>query len=148
MSIRLRCATFALALVAGSGVAVAQTPPVIDMKGTWKITVDLVIDGTSPHNPAQAESKAAGKFRLRSQVIVFKLEGQDGRRFWGTVTSEHDPGQRAVGTVSPDGKWVYLVGRVNLGDGMVIDADTIQMCFRHAGETSAMAGCGETKRQK
>jgi hypothetical protein len=131
--------------------AVAQTgaaPAIFDMKGTWKGLNEALVDGPATHHPADAAGKPAGTFRLRQQTITYTLVGQDGRRFWGTMSSEQQANLRMIGSLSYDGKWVYMVSKEGYLDGQIIDADTIEMCYRHANDTSAVIGCNIMKRQK
>ena len=128
--------------------AAAQTPP-IDMKGTWKMDQETILEGATPHNPATADSRPAGKYRLRQQTIIYRVDGQDGHRFWGiSTTAEHGAEHRLIGMVSPDGKWVYMAGTASLMDGTVVDRDTVELCVRQATPTTALVGCGAMKRQK
>ena len=138
----------ALAVAAASLGASAQTPAVIDMKGTWKATLEFIVEGTTTHNPGHAEGKPAGKYRLRTQEMTYKFEGQEGRRFWGTIHSDHAQDRRQIGSLSPDGKWIYIAGNVSMGDGSIVNADTIELCTRHVTSGSALVGCGVMKRQK
>ncbi len=127
------------------GAAGAQT--YIDMKGTWKGTGEAIVDGPSIHHPPSAAAKPAANYRLRVQTYTYKIDGQDGRRFWGTVSGEF-ASERLVGSFSANGKWVYMAGQQGLLDGEVIDADTIQMCYREASAALAVVACNEMKRQK
>ena len=137
-----------VAVAVGSGPAAAQTPPVIDLKGTWKGKGEGILEGATVHSPGHAQAQPAGKYRLRAIDFTFKVEGQEGRRFWGTVTSEHAADTRWIGSVSPDGKWIYVVGHSGFGDASIVDGDTFQMCFRDVKPTLAIVGCSEVKRQK
>jgi hypothetical protein len=128
--------------------AAAQTPPVFDMKGSWKGNNEALVDGPATHHPPGVNSKPAGPYRLRQQMITYKFDGQEGKRFWGTMSSEQQANIRLLGTLSTDGKWIYMVSKEGVLDGQVIDPDTIEMCYRHANETSAVIGCNVMKRQK
>lgn len=136
-----------LALVIGTAGLPAHAQTMIDMKGTWKATAEAIVDGLAPHHPANAEAKAAGNYRLRKQDFTYKIEGQDARRFWGTFNSEYSS-SGILGSVSADGKWIYVANRDGLGDGQVIDNDTIAMCWRQVAPNAVMVGCMEMKRQK
>src|SRR5262252_5866008 len=137
----------ALSMVAAAA-ASAQTPRVIDMKGTWKSGIELILEGGTPHVPPTAESKPAGKYRLTTTEFTYKSEGQEGRRFWGTIDSANAKGGRQIGSVSLDGKWIYVVGDRSVIEGTIVDSDTIEVCVRHLGTSSAFVGCGVMKRQK
>jgi len=143
------CAASAMAFVAAALGASAQMPPVaIDMKGTWKLTAESIMEGSTPNGPAQHESKPAGKYRLLTQEIVYRFEGQEGRRFWGTVNSSYARDGRQIGSVSPDGKSIYMIGDRSMTDGTITSPDTIEMCARHIGPNSGFVACGVMRRQK
>ena len=145
----IRAICLAGVLCAAASGAVAQMARVIDMKGTWKMEQETILEGATPHNPATAESKPAGKYRLRTQTLIYRIDGQDGRRVWGTsTTAEHKAESRLIGSLSPDGKWVYFVGASTFMDGSVIDADNVELCVRQITQTTALVGCGVMKRQK
>ena len=133
------------AILVGAGSAGAQT--YMDMKGTWTGTGEAIVDGPSVHHLPTDASKPAATYRLRHQTFTYKIEGQDGRRFWGSISSEHVT-ERLIGSLSANGKAVYMAGLQGLLDGEVIDADTIQMCYREALPNLAVVGCNEMKRQK
>ena len=148
---RLACIGAIGAVVLTAGAAVAQTSPasaVFDMKGTWKGNNEAIVDGPATHHPPGVEAKPAGTYRLRQQNITYKFDGQEGRRFWGTMGSEQQSNIRMIGTLSVDGKWIYMVSKEGYLDGQVVDADTIEMCYRHVNATSAVVGCNLMKRVK
>ncbi len=134
------------AILAGAG-ASAQTAA-FDMKGTWKGTGEAIVDGHGTHHPAGSTAKPAGPYRLRELHFTYKIDGQEGKRFWGTVSSEHEANQRMIGSLSADGKWIYIAGKDGILDGTVVDSDTIQMCYRQVSVAVAIVACNEMKRQK
>lgn len=118
-----------------------------DMKGIWKGTLEAVVSGMAIHHPPGAPSKVGGNNRLRSQAYTYKIEGQDGKRFWGTIASDYAV-TNIVGTISLDGRMVYMTDRDGFYDGTVIDPDTIQLCYRQVSPPTMVVGCAELKRQK
>jgi hypothetical protein len=149
MSRRLLLGGLGAAMISvGMGVAVAQTPPVLDMKGTWTGTGEAIVDGASPHHlPNAAAAKPVGNHRLHTQTYTYKIEGQEGRRFWGTTTSDSAT-DRLIGSLSGNGKWLFIAANRGIIDGEVIDNDTIEICYREASPDLAVVGCGQMKRQK
>jgi hypothetical protein len=144
----LRAAIAALIVVAATTPSWAQAPAPLDMKGTWKGSGEAIIDGlTNAHPQGAAGISPAGSYRLRAATYTYKIEGQDGRRFWGTVSSDA-VNERLLGSLSADGKWIYMVGKDGLLDGQIVDADTIEMCYRQVTATAAIVGCNQMKRQK
>ena len=136
------------ATLVSPAVALAQTPPPFYMRGTWQGSNQGLVDGPATHHPGDATTRPAGKYRIRRQTFTYNLEGQDGRLFWGTMSGEHVKNIRMIGTVSNDGKWVYMVSKEGYIDAQVIDADTIDACYRHVHPESAVVGCNLMKRQK
>jgi hypothetical protein len=135
-----------MATTAGS---VAQTPPPFNMKGTWKGVGEAIMDGAPPLHPQDAPGgRPAGPYRLREANWTYKIDGQDGRRFWGTVSSDVASNERLIGSLSRDGKWIYMAGKAGILDGTIVDQDTIEMCYRHANAASALVNCNEMKRVK
>jgi hypothetical protein len=138
-----------ISLFAFTGASLAQTPAPFDMKGTWKGTGEAIIDGvTGYHPPGAAGTKPTGNYRLRAVTYTYTIDGQDGRRFWGSVSSDSVANERLIGSFAVDGKSIYMVGREGFLDGHVVDSDTIQMCYRQITASSAIVGCNEMKRVK
>ena len=125
----------------------ANPAAVFDMKGIWKGTRQSVTDGVTPHHTPAAQKGSAGPYRLTEVNLTYKIEGQADRRFWGTMSSDNHS-NRLIGSQSMDGKWIYMAGAEGLVDAQVIDADTIEVCYRHANAASATVGCNLMKRQK
>ena len=145
----LRALAVGAAVAAGAAAgASAQTPSILDLKGTWTGSAEMIVEGTTPHNPGHAESQPAGKYRLRTELLTFKFDGQEGRRIWGSLSSKHATEQRIIGSISIDGKWVYMVGRASFIDLEVANADTLRGCARHVTASSALVSCYDLKRQK
>lgn len=132
-------------LVVGS--AQAQST-VIDIKGTWIGHAQNIVEGSAHHHQrGAAGTKEAGKFLLSDQTFTFRFEGQDGRRFWGTISSATKT-ERLIGSFSTDGKRVYMVDEDGMIDGVVIDANKIDICYRHVRPESAVVGCELMERKK
>jgi len=141
-------AIFALGLATVAAMAqMTGSSTVFDMKGTWKGTRPSITDGVTPHQPASAQKGSAGPYRLTDLSVTYKVEGQEGQRFWGTMSSDNFT-NRLIGSQSMDGKRLYMVGAQGTIDAQPIDADTIEVCYRHANATSATVGCNVMKRQK
>ena len=134
-----------IAILAGSGIASAQS---FDMKGTWTGTSRTIVSGPAGHHPPNAASKPAGNNRLTELVFTTKIEGQDGNRVWGTISSAAatDP---LIGVLSPDGKRLRLIvkGR-GIIEGTVVDPDTIDIFYIEEHNDVAVAATNTFKRQK
>jgi hypothetical protein len=136
-----------VAAMTAAGGAGAQS--IIDLKGTWTGTAEAVVDGPAQHHPAPgaAGTNPAGKFRLSEQPFTLVVEGQSGRRFWGT-TSSPTRTERILGTLSVDGKTLHMVDDDGFLDGVVVNADRIDVCYRHVNASSAVVSCALVSRKK
>ena len=146
---RTICTFVLAAAIVSPAAAWAQTSaPIFDMKGTWTGYNEGLVDGLATHHPADVANTPAGKYRIRRQNFTYKFDGQEGRLFWGTMGSEQQKDIRILGTLSIDGKTVYMVSKEGYIDGTLIDVDTIESCYRHVNPQSAVIGCNLMKRQK
>jgi hypothetical protein len=136
---------FGLGMTFGAGLANAQ--PVISLVGTWTGTAQAIADGASTHLPADASSRPAGPYQLRDFPFTLRIDGQDGRRFWGVGLSG-DQSKRIVGTVSADNNRLYIVDTDGYFDGVVMNTNTLDICYRQAGATSAVVACDVVTRQR
>ncbi|MCA0302508.1 MAG: hypothetical protein LCH95_08875 [Proteobacteria bacterium] len=132
----------AIALVAGT--AQAQ---VIDLKGTWTGIAEAIFEGPAAHHGKPGASGAGSRFKLNQQPFTFVFEGQEGRRFWGMVSSPTST-ERIIGSLSVDGKSVHMVDDDGMVDGTVVNADTLDLCYRHVGKESALVSCLRVTRKK
>lgn len=134
-----------LALCAWTGIASAQT---FDMKGTWTGTSKTIVNGPAGHHPSSVASKPAGGNRLTELAFTTKIEGQDGNRVWGSLSSPAatDP---VIGVISPDGKQLRLIlkGR-GVIEGTIVDPDTINIFYTEEHNGVAVAATNTWKRQK
>jgi len=141
----IRLLAFGLAAICGIGPANAQ--PVINLVGTWTGVTQAIVDGVGAHHPADAPSRAAGPYRLRDFAFTYRIDGQDGRRFWGVGTSG-DQSERIIGTLSSDGQRIYIVDTDGYYDGVVKNTNTLEICYRHTAPASAVVACDVVTRQK
>jgi hypothetical protein len=142
----IRLFIFSLAMASGIGAADAQH--VINLVGTWTGTAQAIVDGAGDaHYPADAASQPAGPYRLRDFPFSYRIDGQDGRRFWGVGTSSSQS-ERIIGTVSADGQRLYIVDSEGYFDGVVMNTNTLEICYRHAGTASAAVVCNVVSRQR
>jgi hypothetical protein len=138
-------AGLATALVVGS---VQAQSTIVDIKGTWIGHAQNIVEGPAHHHQrGAAGTKESGKFLLSDQTFTFRFEGQEGRRFWGTISSATKT-ERLIGSFSSDGKRVYMVDEDGMIDGVVIDANKIDICYRHVRPDSAVVGCELMERKK
>jgi hypothetical protein len=99
------------------------------------------------HHPANEPGKAVGEYRLREVKFSYRIEGQDGTRFWGSLTSPYRT-ERLMGSIAADGKRIYMVDQDGFIDGVFIDPDTIDVCYREIKPDSAVVSCNIVRRDK
>lgn len=140
-----RITFFAAAVLTMADSAFSQS--VVDMKGEWSTTGQAVVQNAGAHHPTNEPGKTVGEYRLREVKFTYKIEGQDGARFWGSLTSPYRT-ERLMGSIAGDGKHVYMVDQDGIIDGVLVDADTIDVCYREIKPASAVVSCNVVKRVK
>jgi hypothetical protein len=135
------------ALAALVGATSAHAQAAFDMKGGWSGTGKAIVQGLAAHHPPTEAAKPAAGARLREVTFTYKIDGQDGPRFWGTMSSPYRT-EPVIGVIAADGKRVYIVTQDGFVDGVVTDNDTIDTCFRQCLPDSAVAACNVIKRSK
>jgi hypothetical protein len=128
--------------------AAAAKPVVPNLKGTWVGKGEAIVDGPAGHHPPGAAGKTAGTYRLREETFTVRIEGQDGKRVWGSFSSPQRAAERLIGSVAADNKTVYFVTGEGYIDGVVTDANTMDICYRHVLPGSAVVACNQWVRQK
>ena len=138
-------ATIAAALAAGP----AGAQRIFDMRGTWVGIAEAIVDGPANHHPppGAAGIKPAGRFRLSQQEFTVEIVGQEGRRFWGTTASSTRR-ERLIGSLAVDGRTLYMADDDGLIDGTVVDANTLEICYRHVTGQSAVVACARLTRKQ
>ena len=149
MNHSIRSLAFVAALfVAGAAGAQTAAPVVPDLKGTWVGKGEAVVDGPAGHHPPGATAKSASNYRLREETFTVRIDGQDGKRVWGTFSSPQRATERLIGSLAADGKTVYFVTGEGYIDGVVTDANTMDICYRHVLPGSAVVACNQWVRKK
>jgi hypothetical protein len=134
-------------LLTGGGAAMAQEVP--DLKGTWTPAQGAhIVDGPSRH----AESgtlPVPGDDTLKKHAseFVFRFEGQEGRTFWGVLSSDK-VSEKLIGALSVDGKRFVIADQDGTFDGTVVDTDTLDYCYTHVTPTDRAVACGLLIREK
>jgi hypothetical protein len=134
-------------VIGGAGGASAQTAQVPDLRGTWSGISQVIIDGATGNHPAGAAAHAASRFRVGEAEFTYRIEGQDGVRFWGTITSAYRV-ERIIGAIAADGKRVYMVSQDGFVDGFISNTDTMDTCFRQLQPEAAAAACNTIRRKR
>jgi hypothetical protein len=134
-------------LLAGSTAAMAQD--VLDLKGTWHPADGAhIVDGPSRHTPSGTEDIPGHETaQEHTSPFVFRFEGQDGRTFWGELSSA-EVSEKLIGALSVDGKRFVIVDEDGRFDGVVVDNDTLDYCYTHVTPTDRAVACGLLVREK
>lgn len=106
-----------------------------DVKGKWVGTSETVFLGNAPHQDPGAATNYPG---LGEIEVTYNIEGQSGRRFWGTLASARSQ-ERLVGLISFDGKTVYMRDPDGAMEGVLTDKDTMEIVYGDSGESLVVA---------
>lgn len=138
----------ALAMLLG-GATMATAQEVVDLKGTWLPAQGAhIIDGPSRHIESGTAPVAGDDSLTRhTSDFVFRFEGQEGRTFWGVLSSAK-VSEKLVGALSVDGERFVMADQDGTFDGTVVDADTLDYCYVHVTPTDRAVACGLLVRQK
>ena len=140
-------AVLLLAILLSGGAAMAQEAP--DLKGTW-IPSDgaHIVEGESLHSESGTEDVPGHETaQQHTSEFVFKIEGQDGHRFWGEHSSA-EVMESLIGVISVDGKRFVMVDKDGTFNGIIADPDTLDYCYAHVEPRHMAAACGLLKRKK
>lgn len=135
-------------LLAGAEAAMAQE--IVNLKGTWIPTQGVhIVDGPSRHRDSGTTAAAGGvdTHRTHSSKFVFRFEGQEGRKFWGVLSSAK-VSEKFIGAISVDGKRFVIADQDGTFNGTVVNADTLDYCYTHVTPTDRAVACGLLVREK
>jgi hypothetical protein len=76
-------------LIASAASMAQDTVGYPDMRGQWKGTNEGVVLGSGKHHRDDGKPGEPGTI---SEDFILNIKGQDGRKFWGEVTSKDDRG--------------------------------------------------------
>lgn len=123
---------------------VMQAAPAIpDLKGTWVGTSESIVTGMSKHHDAPESDKPL----LDNIEFTYVVDGQDGHRFWGTLTSPNFE-EDMTGVIAKDGK--TIVARTSEGEvrGTITDPDTIDLIYSAGGRNMTVVAVNSWKRTR
>lgn len=125
----------------------AQEVP--DLKGTWIPAKGAhIVDGPTRHQQSgTAAVPGEDALRTHTSKFVFRFERQEGRIFWG-VLSSGKVSEKLIGAISVDGKRFVMTDEDGTFDGTVVDADTLDYCYVHVRPTDRAVACGLLIREK
>ena len=134
-------------LLCGAEAAMAQQMP--DLRGTWTPAEGAhIVDGPSRHLQSGMQP-VPGKDSLQTHAseFVFRFEGQEGRTFWGVLSSAKVT-ETLIGALSVDGKRFVIADEDGTFDGTAVDSDTLDYCYTHVTPTDRAIACGLLIRKK
>ena len=131
--------TFA-ALAAGSAVADNAFP---DLRGTWKGDSESVV--TDSGNLHHAGTPQSPEPHVSSVAFTLKIEGQDGRRVWGSFSSAQST-ESIIGVISRNGA-IYFVDTKGYTIGTLLAPDRLEMCYLQIASYGRVASCTEMTKQ-
>lgn len=135
----------ALGLMPALALAADDVP---DLTGKWVGETFTIVAGQGGHWPETAGTFAAPG--LYEKAMTVEVTGQEGRRFWGTVTIDGGMagGEPFIGQLTPDGTRVVIVDTDGYWEGSIA-GDTFSFCYAHAGgpSNSSVVSCTEVKHQ-
>lgn len=139
-------AGFVLLLAGGQAATAGE---VLDLKGTWHPGEGAhIVDGESRHTPSGTEDVPGhDTLKQHTSKFVFRFEGQDGRTFWGTLSSA-EVSESLIGALSVDGKRFVMADEDGTFSGTVVDDDTLDYCYTHVTPTDRAVACGLLVREK
>lgn len=136
-------------LLAAGEPAMAQE--VVNLKGTWTPAKGVhIIDGQSRHSHS-TDVKVQGAddtHHTHTTKFTFRFEGQEGRKFWGVLTSSAQVSEKFIGAISVDGKRFVMTDEDGVFNGTVVDSDTLDYCYTHITPTDRAVACGLLLRDK
>ena len=136
-----------LGLCAASAASFAADPAVPDLRGTWKVEGEAIVTGAGGHHPGNAEPKAEGnKPRLRKFDATLTITGQEGVRFWGTLSSPAQT-EDIIGTFTGDGGRFVAVDSDGYHSGEALASGSIHDCYQQADPTYHVAACWTATRE-
>ena len=117
----------------------AQMP---EMRGTWKGDSHTVAVGVGPHHPDSKSDEP----RFTSVPFMLVVNNQDGRRFFGTFSSEQHS-ETVVAVVSRAGS-IFMADDDGYTVGTMLAPDRMEICYIHSSSAARIASCTELVRQK
>lgn len=136
-----------MVLLTGADAAMAQA--VIDVKGKWVPGEGAhIVEGPTKHRESgTVPVPGDDTLRTHTSKFVFHFERQEGRTFWGHLSSAK-VSEKLIGAISVDGKRFVMVDEDGTFDGIVVNNDTLDYCYTHVTPTNRAVACGLLLREK
>lgn len=140
-----RSLLIAVPFVLAAAAADAQTIP--DMKGAWSGISHAIVLGTGGHHADN--NQPMDKPFLAAREFTMNIEGQDGRRFWGTTVS-NQARERFIGVMRADAKTFIVVDDDGTMLAEFLAPNRFELCYAqdgaHAGKPLVASCTTFTKR--
>jgi hypothetical protein len=105
-----------------------------ELTGVWTGTSESVVIGDLLHH----QSGETPSLSMVAFTIV--IEGQDGRRFWGTAASTNDT-EIIVGVVANDRHTLHFADSDGHATIQLVSSDVMDLCYLHATADGQVAAC-------
>ena len=120
------------ALLLGTAMGAGAQDPTPDFTGTWIGDLEVVTLGRS------ADAKGA----VTKVKVTYKLEHQEGRLVWGTVTADDGPGRPVALAFSLDNGTLVGSDTEGLHRLTIMNPTRLESCFTDNGSGAIIATCG------
>ena len=130
---RKSLAALALVVAVTAQAGMAAEAGLTDLKGRWVGMSESIVTGRPLHHGVGSKDKPL----LSNVAFTLTIKGQDGRRFWGTVSSPRDT-ERVTGVIGFDGKTIVAQDLDGLLQGTLVDPDTIDLIYSHTGRSTVV----------
>ncbi len=115
-----------------------------DMRGQWKGMSDSVVLGSGMYH---REGGAPSEPHMVSKEFTLNVKGQEGRRFWGELTSKDDTGP-FLGVIAHDKQTLYWTDSAGgHATGKLIAPGRFEMCYVRPGKNVMVAACNVHTKQ-
>ena len=127
--------------------AIAKGMP--DLRGIWIPAEGAhIVEGPTRHHTSGTKPVLGhASLRRHTSKFVFRFEAQEGRTFWG-VLSSGKVSETLIGAISVDGKRFVITDEDGMFNGTVVDNDTLDYCYCHVTPTDRCVASGLLIRQK
>jgi len=107
------------------------------------MTSSSIVLGAEKHHPAAVKQETP---RYREIHFTLRITEQKDRRFSGTAESEHYR-ETVIGAFANNKKQVLMADSDGYFDATLIDANTMDYCYRHIAPGSTVVACSVMKRE-
>ena len=110
---------------------------------TGEFDSESVITGIG--NAHHAGTPQSSEPHVSSVTFTLKIEHQDGRRFWGVVSSERST-DSLIGVISRNGS-IYYDDAKGYGTATLLSPERLEMCYLQIASTGRVASCTEMTKE-